>query len=166
MSEDYDERATQWFIVSDLGLTAYSALTASTPSSIRSRPTAPVGDVELRLLARNNDVLAIKKTDANRRGHLRAGLARGEGGLAPAMLVASGDAAITPSSTSRNRAFDLTDRGVAGAVSRLRALDAFALYRARRLPHRRDRLLCDHAAAQRQRRHRPDVESHHRGRAA
>ncbi len=56
--DEYGERTTQWFIVSDLGLTAYSG-----PDGIHAfvnslATTAPLGGVEVRLLARNNEVLA------------------------------------------------------------------------------------------------------------
>ena len=121
--DDYGERATQWFIVSDLGLTAYSGSDGIHAFVNSLATTAPVGDVEIRLLARNNDVLAVKKTDASGTVAFEPGLARGEGGQAPAMLVASGggDYAFLNLTSS---AFDLTDRGVAGREPPS-ALDAF-----------------------------------------
>ena len=76
--------------------------------------TAPAAAVELRLIARNNEVLATKTTDANGRVGFEPGLSRGEGGLSPALLVASlacGDYAFL---SLKSSAFDLTDRGVAG----------------------------------------------------
>lgn len=106
--------ATQWFVVSDLGLTALSG-DDGVHAFVRSLATTEaVGDVEVRLVARNNDVLATGRTDA--RGYVRfdAGLKKGEGGLAPALLVAetkAGDYAFLDIATS---AFDLTDRGVKG----------------------------------------------------
>ncbi len=69
--EGYNERATQWFIVSDLGLTAYSGGDGIHAFVNSLATTAPVGGVELRLLARNNEVLATKTTDAERGPHLR-----------------------------------------------------------------------------------------------
>ena len=122
--DDYGERATQWFIVSDLGLTSYSGSDGIHAFVNSLATTAPVGDVEIRLLARNNDVLAVKKTDASGAVAFEPGLARGEGGQAPAMLVASGDGGDYAFLNLTSSAFDLTDRGVAGREPP-GALDAF-----------------------------------------
>ncbi len=106
--------ATQWFIVSDLGLTAING-DDGVHGFVRSLATAePVAGAGVRLIARNNEVLAAAKTDA--RGYVRfdPALVRGEGGQAPAVLVAetgAGDYAFLDTATA---AFDLTDRGVSG----------------------------------------------------
>lgn len=123
-SDDSGESATQWFIVSDLGLTAYSGADGIHAFVNSLASTAPVGNVEIRLLARNNDVLSVKTTDASGAVAFEPGLSRGEGGQAPAMLIAktdSGDYAFLNLTAS---AFDLTDRGVAGREPP-GALDAF-----------------------------------------
>jgi uncharacterized protein YfaS (alpha-2-macroglobulin family) len=112
--DDYGERATQWFIVSDLGLAAFSGTDGIHAFVNSLASTAPLGGVELRLLARNNEVLAVKKTDADGTVTFEPGLARGEGGLSPAMLVASGDGGDYAFLNLKQSAFDLTDRGVAG----------------------------------------------------
>ena len=114
LTEEYSERATQWFIVSDLGLTAYSGSDGVHAFVNSLATTAPVSGIELRLIARNNEVLATKTTDAAGRVAFEPGLSRGEGGLAPALLVASqasGDYAFL---SLKSSPFDLTDRGVAG----------------------------------------------------
>jgi uncharacterized protein YfaS (alpha-2-macroglobulin family) len=112
--DDYGERTTQWFIVSDLGLTAYSGTDGIHAYVNSLASTAPLANVEIRLLARNNDVLAVKKTDANGAVAFEPGLARGEGGLSPALLIASGDGGDYAFLNLKQSAFDLTDRGVAG----------------------------------------------------
>ena len=79
----------------------------------------------MRLIARNNEVLATTKTDARGYARFEAGLKSGEGGLAPAVLVAetgAGDYAFLDLSTG---AFDLTDRGVEGRTAP-GPIDAFA----------------------------------------
>ena len=87
--EDYSPRATQWFVVSDLGLTAFKGKDG-VHALVRSLATAePLPNVEIRLVARNNDVLATKSTDASGHVAFDPGLARGEGGNAPGMIVAS-----------------------------------------------------------------------------
>ncbi len=122
--DDYGERTTQWFIVSDLGLTAFSGTDGIHAYVNSLATTAPLADVEIRLLARNNDVLAIKKTDVNGAVTFAPGLARGEGGLAPALIVASGDGGDYAFLSLKQSAFDLTDRGVAGRDAP-QGLDAF-----------------------------------------
>ncbi|MGH6802216.1 MAG: MG2 domain-containing protein, partial [Methyloceanibacter sp.] len=111
---DYGERTTQWFIVSDLGLTSYSG-TDGIHAYINSlATTAPLEGVEIRLLARNNEVLAVKRTDVAGAVAFEPGLARGEGGLSPALIIASGDGGDYAFLNLKQSAFDLTDRGVAG----------------------------------------------------
>ena len=100
------------------------ATTASTCSSIRSRPRSRKGAIEVRLMSRNNEVLATKRTSDAGHVQFEAGLTRGEGALAPAMLVvsdASGDYAFL---SLKAPAFDLTDRGVSGRQAPA-GLDAF-----------------------------------------
>ena len=46
--------------------------------------TEAVGKAEVRLVARNNEILATRKTDDSGHVLFEAGLARGEGGLSPA----------------------------------------------------------------------------------
>ncbi len=134
--ESVRERATQWFVVSDLGLTAING-DDGMHAFVRSLATAtPVSGAKVKLVARNNEVLGHRQD--RRRGYARfaAGLAKGEGGLPPAVLVAEiagGDYAFLDLTTT---AFDLTDRGVKGREAS-GPIDAFALHRARRLSRRR-----------------------------
>ncbi len=113
-SDDNNHQAIQWFIVSDLGLTAFSG-EDGVHGFVRSLARAgSVGGATVKLVARNNEVLGTAKTDANGYVRFDGGLKRGEGGLAPAMLtaeLADGDYAFLDLATA---AFDLTDRGVKG----------------------------------------------------
>ncbi len=115
--------AAQWMVVSDLGLTAISgedgvhALVQSLGSA------APVAGVQLRLVARNNEVLAVKTTGADGRVDFDPGLSRGKGGSAPGLLVAALGDDYGFLSLAQN-AFDLTDRGVMGRDAPA-GLDAF-----------------------------------------
>jgi hypothetical protein len=123
--ESYRQAATQWFIVSDLGLTALNG-DDGMHTFVRSLAAAtPVINANVRLIARNNEVLGSAKTDSRGYARFDAGLKRGEGGLAPAVLVADtpdGDYAFLDLATA---AFDLTDRGVNGRVAP-GPIDAFA----------------------------------------
>jgi uncharacterized protein YfaS (alpha-2-macroglobulin family) len=122
--DEFDSLATQWFIVSDLGLTAFSGNDGIHAFVHSLDTTQPKGAVELRLLSRGNEVLASKRTGDTGHVHFEANLARGEGALAPAMLIASdanGDYAFL---SLKAPAFDLTDRGVSGRAVPA-GLDAF-----------------------------------------
>ena len=114
--EYYDAQATQWFVVSDLGLTAVSG-GDGVHAFVRSLASAgPLAGVELKLVARNNEVLATAKTDAGGYARFEAGLTRGEGGLAPALLTAAagGDYGFLVLTAA---GFDLSDRGVDGRAA-------------------------------------------------
>ena len=106
--------ATQWFIVSDLGLTAYSGNDGVHVFINSLATTAPSYGAEVRLVARNNEILATKKTDSAGHVLFDAGLAKGEGGLSPALLSVSGDKGDYAFLSLKSNAFDLSDRGVSG----------------------------------------------------
>ncbi len=113
-NDDYGYRATQWFVVSDLGLTAMNGADG-VHAFIRSLADAKAkSGIEVRLLARNNDVLGTAKSDSNGYVHFDAGLTRGTGGLAPAILVAREDNGDYGFLDLTKAAFDLSDRGVGG----------------------------------------------------
>ncbi len=121
---DGTEIATQWFVVSDLGLTSFSGADGIY-GIVRSLATAlPLPGVEIRLLARNNEILAVKKTDAAGRVRFDPGLARGTGGLAPGLLIGTDNVGDYNFLDLSQTAFDLTDRGVKGREA-VRSLDAF-----------------------------------------
>jgi uncharacterized protein YfaS (alpha-2-macroglobulin family) len=112
--EDGGGLATQWFIVSDLGLTAFSG-NDGIHVFVNSLASAEAVDkAEVRLVARNNEILATRKTDDSGHAVFEAGLARGEGGLSPAMLTVSTDKADYAFLSLKSSAFDLSDRGVSG----------------------------------------------------
>ena len=120
---DYEQAPTQWFIVSDFGLTAYSGQDGIDVFVHSLASAQPLNGVEVRLMARNNEMLATKATDFNGRVHFEAGLARGEGGQSPAAVIVSGKSDYAFLSLKSN-AFDLSDRGVAGRATPA-GLDAF-----------------------------------------
>ncbi|SFI45548.1 hypothetical protein SAMN05216304_102829 [Bosea sp. OK403] len=116
---DYDDgttRATQWFVVSDLGLTSFSG-PDGVHVLVRSLADAsPVANAELRLLARNNEVLGTVRSDANGYARFDAGLGKGQGGNAPGLVTAllGEDYGFLD---LKQTAFDLSDRGVKGRVA-------------------------------------------------
>lgn len=113
--QDYwRELATQWFIVTDLGLTAIAGDDGVNVFVRSLADAAPSGDVHVRLIARNNEVLADGTTKADGRITFAPGLARGEGGRAPQLIVAETEAGDYAFLDASKPAFDLTDRGVEG----------------------------------------------------
>ena len=115
-SRDRDsDQAVQWFIVSDLGLAAFSGETGI-HTFVRSLATAePVAGAKVRLIARNNEVIGEARSDASGYVKFAAALRQGEGGLAPALVVAEGGSASDYAFLDlAQSAFDLSDRGVKG----------------------------------------------------
>ena len=110
----YGDLATQWFIVSDLGLSALSG-NDGVHAIVRSLNSAEaVSGATVRLIATNDEVLGEAKTNAEGYVRFEPGLARGTGGMAPQLIVAetgNGDYAFLD---LKKTAFDLTDRGVDG----------------------------------------------------
>jgi uncharacterized protein YfaS (alpha-2-macroglobulin family) len=123
-SDDDGSLATQWFIVSDLGIAAFSGNDGVHVFVHSLASTDPVARAEVRLVARNNEILATRKTDEAGHVLFEAGLARGEGGLSPALLTVSGEKADYAFLSLKSNAFDLSDRGVSGRAVPIGA-DAF-----------------------------------------
>ncbi len=111
------KQATQWFIVSDLGLTAFSG-NDGVHTFVRSLATTKaIAAASVRLVARNNEILGRGKSDSKGYVKFDGGLARGEGGLQPAMIVAEDEAGGYAFLDLTNSAFDLSDRGVKGRAA-------------------------------------------------
>lgn len=106
--------ATQWFVLSDIGLTTWSGV-GGLDVAVRQLSAADAMDgITLTLISRANAVLGTATTDADGFARFAAGLTRGTGGARPALLMAergAQDVAFLPLS---DPAFDLSDRGVEG----------------------------------------------------
>ena len=112
-SRRHESAATQWFILTDLGLATMNGIDGL-HAFVRSLSSAqPIAGAKVTLLARNNEILGT--VTADRRGYARfpPGLTRGTGGMASAMLTVDtgGDFAFLDLSKP---GFDLSDRGVEG----------------------------------------------------
>lgn len=111
--EQWSADATQWFVVSDLGL---ATMTGNDGLHVVIRALSDakaVAGVELKLIANDNDILGSATTDDQGYARFDAGLVKGTGGAAPQLLLATkdGDFAFL---NLQKAAFDLTDRGVEG----------------------------------------------------
>lgn len=82
--------STQWFIISDIGLSTLKAQNGLY-GFVRSITSAePMTNVSIRLLARNNEVLGTAKSDAKGMVHFEGGLLRGKvvtGQLSSSLMV-------------------------------------------------------------------------------
>ncbi|MCA1406640.1 alpha-2-macroglobulin family protein [Ensifer sp. IC3342] len=125
LSQDWDARATQWFVVSDIGISTYAGTDGLTVFA-RSLATArPLDGVELQLVAKNNEVLGTATSDAEGKATFDAGLIRGTASMTPAVITAkTGDADYVFLDMTR-AGFDLSDRGVTGRAAP-GAIDLFA----------------------------------------
>jgi len=115
--EDWEEAATQWFVVTDLGLTTTLADDGLHVFVNGLSGASAQEGVTLALLARNNEILGEATTDADGYAMFAPGLTRGTRGLAPALLTArreAGDFAFLDLTTP---GFDLSDRGVEGRAA-------------------------------------------------
>ncbi|MEO0752264.1 MAG: MG2 domain-containing protein, partial [Pseudomonadota bacterium] len=109
--------ATQWFVLSDLGLTT---LKGNDGLHVFVKALGDAGAVEgvtLTLLSRSNSELGTATTDAMGHARFDAGLTRGNGGAAPAMVIAQNGQDDLAFLSLTDPAFDLSDRGVEGRAS-------------------------------------------------
>ncbi|PVA10019.1 PAN domain-containing protein [Pelagivirga sediminicola] len=114
-TESHEEAgATQWFVLTDLGLTT---LMGNDGLHVFARSLASADaleGIEVTLISRANAVLDTAQTDADGHAAFDAGLTRGTGGAAPALVVARSGDEDTAFLSLTDPAFDLSDRGVEG----------------------------------------------------
>lgn len=114
--------ATQWFVISDFGISTYSGSDGLTVVLRSLRDAGAKAGTEVALVSRANEVLAKAATDAQGVAHFAPGLALGRDGAAPAMVTATDWQGEGAARAPRDMAFlsltdpefDLSDRGVEG----------------------------------------------------
>ncbi len=112
-ADRWDNWATQWIVVSDLGISTFVGRDGLTVFVRSFQSAEPKDGVTIRLIARNNSVLATAKTGDDGRVTFAPGLLRGTGGNQAAAVMAFAKGDFTFLDLLRP-AFDLSDRGVAG----------------------------------------------------
>lgn len=123
--ENYRDLATQWVIVSDIGITAFKGSDGLTLFTRSLETAKPVSGTTLQLIARNNDILGEAVTNADGKTRFAPGLLRGVGGAQASHVIArtrSGDLNLL---RLDGAALDLSERGVDGSPAVVGALDAF-----------------------------------------
>ena len=114
-TDPYDDPgATQWFVLSDLGLSTMSGSDGLHVQVSGLSDAQPRGGVAVTLISRANAVLGEVQTDAGGHALFDAGLTRGTGGAAPALVVARQGEDDVSFLSLTEPAFDLSDRGVEG----------------------------------------------------
>lgn len=109
--------ATQWFIVTDLGLASMMGNDGLHVLVRGLSDALPRAGVTAELIAKNNDVLGVATTDARGYAIFPAGLTRGENSNAPGLVtVRDGDEDFAFLDLTE-AGFDLSDRGVEGRSS-------------------------------------------------
>ncbi|MDF0696139.1 alpha-2-macroglobulin family protein [Rhizobium sp. MC63] len=116
-AQEWDSQATQWFLVSDIGVSTYAGTDGLNVFTRSLASAKPIADVELQLLAKNNEVLGTATTDENGRAIFTAGLIRGTAALTPAVITAKNGASDYVFLDMTRAGFDLSDRGVTGRAS-------------------------------------------------
>ncbi|WP_417912536.1 alpha-2-macroglobulin family protein [Candidatus Electronema sp. TJ] len=119
--EDYESRwegrASQWVVVSDIGLSTYQGSDGLTVAA-RSLDTAlPIAGLEIGLYARNNSPLATLTTDEQGLVRFAHGLLQGKGGQAAFHLMSMNAKHGFTFLQLEQAPFDLSDRGVSGRTA-------------------------------------------------
>src|SRR6185436_6075213 len=114
-TEEWKSRATQWFVVSNIGLSTFAGDDGLDVFARALDSARPAAGTELKLVARNNEILNTAQTDAEGHARFDAGLIRGAAAMAPAAVLASDPAGKDFVFLDLTRpGFDLGDRGVTG----------------------------------------------------
>ncbi|PID76522.1 MAG: hypothetical protein CSB24_06145, partial [Deltaproteobacteria bacterium] len=110
----WDERTSQWLVVSDTGLTTY--INEGGMSVVaRSLATAgPLAGIKLTLLARNNTPLAVTRSDSKGLARFPAEFFGEKDGMKPALLIAEDERSGFSFLRLDTPPFDLSEYGVGG----------------------------------------------------
>jgi len=124
-SDEYWEPvATQWFVISDIGMTTFTAENGLFVYARSLADAKPLAGLEVALLAYNNTELGRITTDAEGFARFDAGMIRGSGGNQPRAVLAYGGAGDFNLLDLGGPVLDLVDRGIDGRRVP-GALDAF-----------------------------------------
>ncbi len=107
-------QATQWVVVSNIGISSYLGADGLHVFLRSLDGAAPLGGVEVRLVARNNAELAHAVSGGDGQASFAPGLVRGSGGARPGAVMVFGAAGDFNFLDLTRPAFDLSDRGVGG----------------------------------------------------
>src|SRR5438132_1676422 len=112
--DEYAEPATNWVLVSNLGLAVYNGADGMAVDVRSLADGKALSGVAVRLYARNNGELAAGTSDAGGIARIPGGLLRGRGGDEPFVVTTLGPDNDFNFLEVGRAAFDLSDRGVSG----------------------------------------------------
>lgn len=107
------EATRQWFVLSDIGVATYLGTDGLTVAVRGLGDAQAIAAADVTLVSRSNAILGTAQTDADGVARFEAGLIRGTGGDAPALVTVAQGPDMTFLSLT-DPAFDLSDRGVEG----------------------------------------------------
>ncbi|TCM54978.1 hypothetical protein C8J36_104170 [Rhizobium sp. PP-F2F-G48] len=113
-SNEWDSQATQWFVVSDIGLSTFAGTDGLSVFTRSLSSARPLPGIVLELVAKNNEVLGTATSDADGRAVFDAGLLRGADAALPAVISARAGTDDYVFLDMTRAGFDLSDRGVTG----------------------------------------------------
>ena len=106
--------ATQWFVLSDLGISTWQGVDGLEVAVRSLADASAVSGVTLSLISQANAVLGTATVGEDGFAKFPAGLTRGSGAAAPALLMAENGTQDVAFLSLNDPAFDLSDRGVEG----------------------------------------------------
>ncbi|MBL0941457.1 MAG: alpha-2-macroglobulin family protein [Alphaproteobacteria bacterium] len=121
---DFNQQATQWFVVSDIGITTFRGPDGLHILSRSITTGKPLHKTHIKVIARNNRELATIDTDQKGYAHIAEPAIAGEGGNHPSFIYASINGKEFTVLSLRDAAFDFSDRGVTGRAP-TGSVDAF-----------------------------------------
>ncbi len=108
--------ATQWFFVSDIGISTVSGSDGVHVTLRSLADTSALTGIPVQLVSESNRVLATLETDEAGNAHFNAEITAGQGSARPALIMVEQDQDFAFLSL-REAEFDLSDRGVEGRPS-------------------------------------------------
>ncbi|MBT0957501.1 alpha-2-macroglobulin family protein [Alphaproteobacteria bacterium KMM 3653] len=109
-----DPTASQWFVISDIGLTSMSGADGLHVFARSLGSAEAIAGAEVTLLSRANRVLGTAVTDEKGYARFAPGLSLGHEGAAPALVTVTTGAEDMAFLSLTDPEFDLSDRGVEG----------------------------------------------------
>ncbi|MCA8905975.1 MAG: alpha-2-macroglobulin family protein, partial [Hyphomonas sp.] len=106
--------SSRWIMLTDLAITAYEGENGIDVTLRSLKDGKPVSDTAVQLVARNNDVLSETKSDQQGRAVFPAELTKGQGNLAPKLILAISAKGELAALDLTRAPVDLSDDNVGG----------------------------------------------------
>ena len=111
-----DEAQDQWFIVTDIGLSAFKSEKSLVVQARAFSSAKTLENVQLELVSADNDILGTSKTDADGFAEFPKELLSGKSGKRPVAIFAKSEKFGFSFLSLKTAGFDFSDRGAKGRV--------------------------------------------------